>query len=204
MARRTRNFEPGVAAHLVNRGNNRQAIFRTERDYVLFRHLLGEELAEVDVALHSYVLMPNHFHLLVTPGGPNEISTLMQAVARRYSTFFNRCHARTGTLWEGRYRYGIVKTDRYLFACHRYIDLNPVRARLTSRAGDYIWSSHHAYAAGKPDPLLKPHPLVAGMGRDPRNLAIAYLNLFTGGVDDEELNEIRDATARGRVLGDLP
>ena len=124
--------------------------------------LLGENAARFGVALHAYVLMDNHFHLLATPSTADGLPQWMQAVGRRYVRYFNDRHGRTGTLWEGRYRSTLIQTDRYLLACMAYIDLNPVRAGMVAEARDYPWSSHAHYAGLRHDRLLTPHPLVLG------------------------------------------
>jgi putative transposase len=103
--------------------------------------LLGENARKYNVALHGYVLMSNHFHLLATPETAEGLPQMMQAVGRRYVRYFNDTQRRSGTLWEGRYRSTLIEADRYLLACLAYIDLNPVRAGLVAEARDYAWSS---------------------------------------------------------------
>src|SRR6478736_10131315 len=128
MARQPRLTVPGYAHHIIQRGNNRQAIFTTSADYELLLDLLHEHAARQQVALHAYVLMSNHFHLLATPETVEGIPQTMQAVGRRYVRHFNAKHGRTGTLWEGRYKSTLIQAERHLLACMAYMDLNPVRA----------------------------------------------------------------------------
>src|SRR6187402_430264 len=142
-----RHFVPGLPVHLVHRGHNRQRIFHCTGDFLLFRRYLGEAAAEFHVAVHAYVLMTNHVHLLLSPEREGaDISRAMQSAAIRYVGYYNKRYERSGTLWEGRFHSSIIQHDRYLLACHRYIDLNPVRARLTARPEDYVWSTHRHYA----------------------------------------------------------
>ena len=135
MARLPRLTLPGYPHHILQRGNNRQPIFSSATDYQFMLELLYDNARKFDVAIHAYVLMDNHFHLLVTPRIPEGLSQMMQAVGRRYVRYFNDAQSRTGTLWEGRYKSTLIQTDRYLLACMAYIDLNPVRAGMGQCAG---------------------------------------------------------------------
>jgi putative transposase len=137
MARLPRLAAAGYPHHVIQRGNNRQAIFADAADCERFLGELGELLPLHKVALHAYVLMPNHVHLLLTPASRAGLSGLMQALGRRYVAWFNRRHGRTGALFEGRFRSSIVESERYLLACSRYIELNPVRAGLVGKPVEY-------------------------------------------------------------------
>jgi putative transposase len=145
--------------------------------------------------------MTNHVHLLVTPESDSGISRVMQSVGRRYVRYFNDLHGRTGTLWEGRYRASLVQADSYLFACYRYIELNPVRAGLAAQPRDYAWSSHHANAFGREDPIVTPHEAYRALGAGSRERAAAYRALFDKALDKVTLDAIRDATNKGWALG---
>ena len=117
MARLPRLTLPGHLHHVILRGNNRQPIFHGAEDFEALLTLLKDGAAKETVAVHAYVLMDNHFHLLVTPTTQDGLPRMMQAVGRRYVQYFNRRHARTGTLWEGRYRSTVLQPERYLLAC---------------------------------------------------------------------------------------
>ena len=144
MSRQPRLDLPDVPQHVVQRGNDRIACFRDDTDRHLYLKTLGDVATSFSCALHAYVLMTNHVHLLVTPSDAGSVARLMQSLGRRYVSAFNHRHERTGTLWEGRYKSCLVDCGRYLLACDRYIELNPVRAGLAQRPGDYRWSSHRA------------------------------------------------------------
>ena len=135
-------------------------IFRAQEDFEYMRHCLREARVGRGVALHSYVLMSNHIHLLVTAEDDTGVSRFVQSAAVRYVARFNRKYQRTGTLWEGRFFSAVVTTDHYLMACHRYIDENPIRAGLASCAADYPWSSHRHHAYGAEDDLVCAHPSI--------------------------------------------
>lgn len=200
MARPPRCFVPDYPVHIVHRGNNRQDIFRGTRDYHIFRRYLREATIEHEVAVNAYVLMTNHVHLLMTPTSVDGISRTLHSLSRRYSGYFNKAYGRTGTLWEGRFHASVIHKDRYLLACHRYIDLNPVRARLASTPDQYSWSSHRVHAAGARDPVVTPHPCVLTLGGDSRSRQAAYRSLFKDG-DDSDFDAIRRACRGGRSIG---
>ena len=159
MARLPRLTLAGQPHHVIQRGNNRQAVFLDRADREMFLGLLGENAARFGIALHAYVLMDNHFHLLATPSTADGLPQWMQAVGRRYVRYFNDRHGRSGTLWEGRYKSTLIQTERYLLACMAYMDLNPVRAGMVAEAREHPWSSHGHYAGLVHDRLLTPHPL---------------------------------------------
>lgn len=201
MSRLPRIQAPGVPAHVVHRGNNRQRIFNGEADRLFFLHCLRAAAHREAVRIHAYVLMPNHVHLLMSPEEPDGLSRFMQSAARRYVGYFNGRYRRTGTLWEGRFHSTVIQDERYLFACHRYIDLNPVRWGLVATPMEHPWSSHPHYAEGRPDSLLSPHELVQAMATTPEARPSAYGQLFEAPQPEEEIEAIREATRTGRALG---
>jgi putative transposase len=202
MARLPRLTLPGYPHHVVQRGNNRQAIFATAADHQMLLDLLAEHAKKFDVAVHAYVLMGNHFHLLVTPKTADGLPKMMQAMGRSYVRYFNDAQKRTGTLWEGRYKSTLIQTDRYLLACMAYIDLNPVRAGLVAQPQDYLWSSHVYYLGLRPDRLITPHPLYWELGNTPFAREAAYAELVHVGIGTVQQTALTDAVLRGWVLGD--
>ncbi len=188
--------------HVIQRGNNRQAIFVDRSDQELMLALLGENVARFGVALHAYVLMSNHFHLLVTPSTTDGVPQFMQAVGRRYVRHFNDRHGRSGTLWEGRYKSTLIQPDRYLLACMVYIDQNPVRAGVANDARDYPWSSYAHYAGLRHDRLLSPHPQYWALGNTPFAREAAYAELVRAGVSASDQITLTRATLYGWVAGD--
>jgi putative transposase len=202
MARLPRLTVPGYPHHIIQRGNNRQAIFASTSDYQALLGMLEEHATKSGVAVHAYVLMSNHFHLLATPETAEGIPEMMQAVGRRYVRHFNQRQGRTGTLWEGRYRSTLIQAERYLLACMVYIDLNPVRAGIAEHAADYPWSSHAHYVGRQHDRLVTPHPLYWELGNTPFSREAAYAELVKSGVRLEEQQSLTDATLRGWALGE--
>ena len=202
MGRPIRQFVSGFPVHVVHRGNDRQAIFRCPADYRFLSRCLRDAAEEYRVAVNAYVFMTNHLHLLLTPRGTPAISPMIQKAAGIYARYFNTRYQRTGTLWEGRFRASLVTRDAYLLACHRYIDLNPVRARIVSVPEDYAWSSHRFYAYGEPNPLVSQHPALSILGNDETVRRRGYLALFEKPFDGAELNAIRDSTKSCRPMGE--
>jgi putative transposase len=202
MARLPRLTVPGYPHHIIQRGNNRQSIFTDAKDYELLLALIDEHARKQQVAIHGYVLMSNHFHLLATPETIEGIPQMMQAVGRRYVRHYNLRHARTGTLWEGRYRSTLIQAERYLLACMVYMDLNPVRAGMVLDPGEYPWSSYGQYTGRKTDKLVTPHPLYWELGNTPFARDSAYSGLVQAGIGDEQKRLLTDFTLRGWALGE--
>ncbi len=201
MARLPRLSLAGYPHHVIQRGNNRQAIFVDAADRQYMLDLLVECAASCKVVVHAYVLMDNHLHLLMTPQTAEGLPKMMQAVGRRYVRRFNDRHGRTGTLWEGRYRSTVIDSERYLLACMAYIDLNPVRAGMVLQAADYPWSSHAHYIGQRQDRLITPHSLVWSLGNTPFAREAAYAQWVQAGVPGRECAALTEATLRGWALG---
>lgn len=166
-----------------------------------YANWLLEGAARHDIAIHAWVFMTNHIHLLLTPASPNCVSRCMQYLGRHYVRHFNDRHARTGTLFEGRFKSCIVETGEYLLACQRYIELNPVRAGLVNDPADYTWSSYRAHAFGQAPRMWQPHPEYLALGPSDAKRMSAYRQLFTHDLDQELVAKIRDALNTGLVLG---
>lgn len=201
MPRLARLCLPGQAHHVLQRGNNRQAVFFDDEGRRLFLHWLGEAAAAEGCAVHAYVLMTNHFHLAVTAGGGASIPRMMQSLGRRYVGYVNRTLGRTGTLWEGRYKSTVLDSETYLLACLRYIEANPLRAGMVARPEDHLWSSYRANALGWRDPLLTPHETYRALGATPSERQAAYRALFAEGLGGEQLDALRDSIQRGWAPG---
>lgn len=190
-----------VPQHVVQRGNNRGTTFLDQRDYRRYLDALCDAARERRCDVHAYVLMRNHVHLLVTPREPKAVSALMQSVGRRYVRYFNDRHGRTGTLWEGRHWASLVGSGSYFWNCHRYIELNPVRAGLVADPAGYPWSSHHRNASGRPDPIVTEHAEYTALGGDLLARAIQYKRLFDTDLDPAIVDEIRQRLNTCRLFG---
>ena len=202
MARPTRIFIPDLPAHVTVRGNDRQAIFRGDEDRAFFRACLRKACTRHQVAIHSYVMMTNHAHLLVSPATATSLPRALQSVGRRYVGYFNNRYTRTGTLWEGRYHANLVQADSHLVMCHRYIDLNPVRGGLAAQPDEFEWSSHRHYAFGRLDDLVTPHSVITDLAATQERRRAAYRSLFDTPMSAEAILRIRQAVRLQRPLGD--
>ena len=190
-----------VPQHVIQRGNDRQACFFHEHDCLTYLTLLREAALRHDCAVHAYVLMTNHVHLLVTPAEQGAVSRMMQTLGRNYVTHVNARYRRTGTLWEGRYKSCLVDSEEYVLACYRYIELNPVRAGMVVKPAEYPWSSHRCNASGEPDPLVRPNAEYLALGSASSPACVAYRALFTQELSDERLVEIRAYVQQQKALG---
>ncbi len=202
MARLPRLSLAGYVHHVVQRGNNRQPIFLGMADFSFFLALLRDNARKYLVDVHAYVLMDNHFHLLLTPRTDDGVPLMMQAVGRSYVRYFNDTHHRTGTLWEGRYKSTLVQAEAYLLACMAYIDLNPVRANVVAQVRDYAWSSHAHYIGQRLDALITPHPLVWALGNTPFAREAAYAQYVQGGASAAQQAALTEGVLRGWAVGD--
>ncbi len=202
MPRQPRYDLPGLPQHVIQRGNNRQAVFFEQGDCVRYLDDVDAVAQQVGVAIHAFVLMTNHVHLLVTPNDKGGISRLMQGMGRRYVGYVNGRYKRSGTLWEGRYKASLVDDEAYLLACMRYIELNPVRAGMVDHPGDYRWSSYATNARGATALLrLAPHERYLALGRDAASRQRAYRALFRHALAAEQVHEIRQMANSCLVLG---
>lgn len=201
MARPPRLDLPGIPQHIVQRGNDRQPCFAAAADYFRYHQELCDAAGKHGCALHAYVLMTNHVHLLLTPGAAGAASRMMQAIGRRYVGAFNARYRRTGTLWEGRFKSALVDSDGYLLTCYRYIELNPVRAGMVQGPGDYRWSSYRCNALGIDDPGITPHPCYLQLAGDPATRRLAYQGLFGAALDPADADALRDSTRQNKTFG---
>jgi len=202
MGRPNRIRLAGLPFHVVQRGHNRSATFCDKQDYLDYLGLLRTAARRSQTSIHAFVLMTNHVHLLLTSRLPDGVSRLLQYVAGRYSAHFNKRYVRTGSLWESRFRASPVDADRYLLACYRYIELNPVRAGIVRSPDAYPWSSYRVNSTGAPSSLITPHPTYLSLGRTPLERAVQYRELFREGLPDDTVDRIRQGLNDGVPTGD--
>lgn len=201
MARPLRIRVPGVTYHVTQRGNDGAVTFFEPGDFENYLRLLEIAARRYETQIHAYVLMSNHVHLLLTPQHADGLSRTLQYVAAVYSGHVNQRLGRTGTLWGPRFRSAPVATDEYSLACHRYIELNPVRAGLAANPGSYPWSSFHTNALGEASSLLIPHATYLALGTSMDARRAAYRRLFDETLPASVVNDIRLAIRRGRHPG---
>jgi putative transposase len=201
MARLSRLAVPGHPHHLIQRGNNRQPIFLDDEDRHAYHGMLREAAVQHSVAVHAYVLMENHVHLLATPQSAQALSLMMQALGRRYVAWFNRRHQRSGTLWEGRFRGCVLESERFFLSCMRYIELNPVRHGLVAHPAEFPWSSHRHHIGIHTDPLIVDHELFWTLGNTPFDRQSAYKALIEQSLSKDEVEQLSSSALKGWGLG---
>jgi putative transposase len=200
MARTPRYSIPGQPHHVIQRGNNRMTIFTAEDDFHFFYDSLRTSSTRFACQIHAYVFMTNHVHLLLTPPDARAMGTMMLSLGRRYAGYFNRRYARTGTLFEGRYRASVIDSDSYLLSCYRYIEENPVRAGLARDPSAYRWSSYRANALGVANTVVTQHDRFLSLGRTSNERRSAYRALFRTEIESFTVRSLRFAINSGREL----
>lgn len=202
MARLPRYRLPGVPQHLIQRGRRGRSILRDEEDYWFLWGRLRDAAARFGCEVHAYVLMPDHFHLLLTPRRDDGIGKLMQYTGRYLATHINHRYERDGTLWGGRYRATLLDPDQFLLPVSQYIEANAVRAAIVDDPAQYDWSSHGANALGVDDALITTHPLYNALGESAEARCHAYRALCRAPLADALLERIRESTNKAWVIGD--
>lgn len=192
---------PNYPHHIVQRGHNRQVVFAAAEDYQRYLDDLRELKDAFGVKVYAFCLMTNHVHLLLAPGeSVAGMGQLMKSLAARMTRYRNREERRTGTLWEGRYKSSLVQTETYLLACSRYIELNPVRARMVAEAGDYPWSSYRLRMQPA-DSWLDSNPCFEALGQTDEQRRRRWQAFVSQAVAPEQLETIRSALQRGQLTG---
>ena len=201
MARLPRLDIPGVPQHVVQRGHNRLPCFLDDIDRHHYKKLLAKYATRMDCAIHSYVLMSNHVHLLVTASEPHGVSRMMQGLGRNFAGYFNLKYERTGALFEGRFRSCLVDSEAYVLECYRYIELNPVRGRIVASPDAYRWSSYAHNALGYTDPLITPHDCYLRLGESDVSRRHRFEALVAQGLPAHVVEEIQAYLRQQRALG---
>jgi len=201
MARLPRLVVPHQPHHMIQRGHDHHTIFRDADDHVAFLERLKEGAKRFKVAIHAYVLMPDHVHILATPADTEGLARMMQWIGRYYVPYFNQKYQRSGTLWQGRYKATVLDAEVYLLLCSRYIELNPLRSGLVATPADYPWSSYQHHIGAKPDPLITDHPVYWALGNTPFDREVAYKQMAEQMLEQSQIKAITDATLKGWALG---
>ena len=201
MPRRPRIVAGGYPMQVILRGIDRSAVCFEESDYRFFLECLRLAAAEEEVAVHAYVPMASHVHLLMTAAGDQGVPRVMKRLGQRYVQHVNRTYRRTGGLFEGRFRSSLIEADNYLLACQRYIELNPVRTAMVSGPDDCPWSSYRANALGVADALVTPNPIYHALAAPGTARFAAYRGLFESELNADRLQRLRECTNGGFVLG---
>ena len=193
MPRTARFVLPQVPLHVRHRGHNRNQCFFGERDYRTYLDYLAFFAERHGCAVHAYCLMTNHVHVFLTPAREDSCALLMKFLAQCYTQSINKKLGRSGSLWEGRFRSCPVTSDEYALACYRYIETNPVRARLVAHPREYPWSSFEANSRRERTGFLSPHPAYANVED--------YVALVEADLGEKVVEDIRKATTGGFAVG---
>jgi putative transposase len=183
----------GYPHHITQRGNRRQQTFFKDEDYSAYIDLMAEWCDQCSVEIWSYCLMPNHTHLIAVPSDAERMSIAIGEAHRRYSRMINFREGWRGFLWQGRYS-SFIMDEKHLLAAARYIELNPVRAKLSNHPGDYRWSSCKAHLAGEDDKLVKVEPLL--------RIINSWKDFIQMPVSESKIKNLRKHERTGRPLGD--
>ena len=193
MARIARAVFPCLPHHVTQRGNRRQQTFFCVEDYVRYLALLAEECDRCAVEIWAWCLMPNHVHLIAVPETADGLRWAIGETNRKYTLEVNRREGWRGFLWQGRFA-SYVMDERYTLAAARYIELNPVRARLVARPEDYPWSSARAHLMARDDRVVRVEPLLDRVGD--------WNAFLSAGLHEEQLLDLQRHSRTGRPLGD--
>jgi len=202
MSHRKRTLVEGMTVHVTNRGNNKMMTFREEQDYETFLWFLRFAAVKYKLDVHSYAVMSNHYHVMVTPTSPLGLSRGMQSLGRRYVRYFNDRYERTGTLWEGRFRTALIVDERYWLTCLRYVEMNPVRAGIVGSPDSYRWSSYRTHAFGERDPVISPHAVFDGLATRADQRQEVWRRMCAPPVQIEQLAALRKSIRDGIVIGE--
>lgn len=202
MPRTARIVLPGYPHHIIQRGHNRQAVFAGDDDCRYYLDNLCQWKTALDCRIYAYCLMTNHVHLVIDPGDqPENLARLMKRLAGRQTRLVNRLEGRSGTLWEGRYKSSPIETDRYLLACCRYVEMNPIRAGMIRDPGDYPWSSCAARIGRTPLAWLDADPGYLALGECDAERQQRYRQYLDEGASETEQEVIHAAVQRGQLTG---
>ncbi|HEU4853241.1 MAG TPA: transposase [Telluria sp.] len=201
MARLPRLVVPGQPHHVTQRGNNQQPVFLDDEDHARFLGWLRDAARTYKVSVHAYVLLPGRLDILATPADATGLAQMMQWIGRKYVPYFNQKHARSGTLWQGRFKTSVIDADNYFLACSRYIESIAVHAQLAAAPQDYRWSSYAHHAGQRQDPVIVDHPVYWALGNTPFQREAAYTALFHAPLTNTQVLGIESAVSKGWPLG---
>ena len=201
MPRGPRPVVPNIPHHVIHRGNNRQQIFYSDKDYSFLVKTIREAKRQFNCMIYGYCFMPNHIHIIVQPSDMDSLSKMLKLVAGRYTRYVNKTYKRTGTLWEGRFKSSPIEQERYLLGCIRYIEMNPVKAKVVKDPEEYRWSSYRKRAFGEDDPILDLDTYYLELGETLQERAEAYRKWFKESILEDEMNHIRKGIRNAIPIG---
>jgi putative transposase len=204
MPRLPRPITDGLVYHALNRGNNRAAVFANAGDHRAFLHALGQTQRRYPFALYGYCLMGNHFHLLLAPAPGQSVSRILQSLTVAHTWRYHKAHASCGHVWQGRFKSPVVQSDESALTVLRYIEANPLRARMVTDLAAYRWSSYPVHGLGRDDALVRPLPCWESLGRVEVGRQAYWRRWVHEPLTERELAAVRQSVVSGRPYGAEP
>jgi putative transposase len=201
MPRLPRPVADGLLYHVLNRGNNRAAVFGPPEDYLTFLQALTQTQSRYPFQLYAYCLMSNHFHLLLAPAVGQNISRIVQSLTVTHTWHYHKAYQTSGHVWQGRFKSPTIQNDAHALVVLRYIEANPLRAGLVSNLASYPWSSYRVHGMGMVDPLVQDLPVWLSLKRDGAARQVYWREWVHTPLTDRELSAIRQAVVSGRPYG---
>ena len=202
MPRPLRPIDDGLVYHVINRGNNRQKVFRKPADFQAFLTALAELKERKPFELYGYCLLNNHFHLLLRPTGGATISRIMQSLLVSHTQRYHRHYRSGGHVWQGRFKSPVIQSDEHLLTVLRYIEANPLRAGLVKRADEYRWSSYRVHGLGEADELVDSLITYEELSPLAKVRQRKWAEKVHRPIDEAALDAIRRSSATGLPYGD--
>jgi len=198
MPRKARFTLENATYHILSRGNNKQRVFLDSDDYKKFMDLLIFYKKKYDLRIYHYVLMTNHYHLILQVKDGPTLASAMKGLNLAYATYYRRKYGGVGYLWQGRFKSFVIQDGKYILECGRYIELNPVRARIVEKAEDYPWTSASVYVKSKSSSLIDVNPEYFGMSEDEQSRCRIYNEYLSYGIKERrKLERYFKASAYG-------
>jgi len=202
MPRKARIVVPNTPHHIVQRGHNKQLVFVSDDDYQYYLENVFEWKEQLNCKIYAWYLMTNHIHLVINPGDEvDNLGKLMKRLAGKQTRYVNRLEKRTGSLWEGRYKSSPIETEAYLLACCRYVELNPVRAKMVKNPEDYHWSSYQEKTGLKEQKNMDSDACYLSLGNTQEKRMSRYKQWVESDVSEQEIKSIREAMQHGHPTG---
>jgi putative transposase len=202
MPRPLRPIDDGLVYHVINRGNNRQDVFRKPADFAAFLTALAELKERKPFQLFGYCLLNNHFHLLLRPTGDATISRIMQSLLVSHTQRYHRHYHSGGHVWQGRFKSPVIQNDEHLLAVLRYIEANPLRAKLVKRADEYPWSSYRMHGLGEANELVDRLVTYEAISPRAKVRERKWAEVVHLPIEAARLEAIRRSSATGLPYGD--
>ena len=201
MGRLPRTIDDGLVYHAFNRGNNRADVFGDDADRLAFLEALTKTRDRYPFRLFGYCLMTNHFHLLIRPEAGRSISRILQSLTVAHTWRYHKQHHTSGHVWQGRFKSPVIQDDAHLLVVLRYIEANPLRARMVADPALYRWSSYPCHGLGQDDSLLSPFPEWDELGRTEAERRRRWRAKVRAEQSDAELMSVRKSLLSGRPFG---